>query len=43
MNQLVSALEISKKYETLATEFNERLKVANKAIADANAHCATKN
>ena len=43
MNQLVSALEISKKYETLAKEFNERLKDANKAIADANAHCATKN
>ena len=42
MNELVTALEVSKKYEGLTREFNEQLKAANKAIADANAQCATK-
>lgn len=42
MDQLVAALEVSKKYEALTKEFNEQLKVANKAIADANTQCETK-
>ena len=42
MNHLVQALEASKKYEALSKSFNDQIGVANKAIAEANAHCATK-
>jgi hypothetical protein len=42
MGQLVAALDVSKKYDALTKQFNEQLKIANQAIADANALCATK-
>ena len=42
MGHMVSALEVSKKYEALTKNFNEQIAIANKAIAEANSQCATK-